>query len=352
MKIKKMLRLSPITLLLIAAAMACAPAATPAPAPTVPSAPQTVAPTPTPAAKMYNTVIAPSSRTSLQHFYMWYGVEKGIHKQEGLNAKLIVVTPPVAVAGMIAGDIDFTTYTGSVVRSAALGTPLKAVMYQMDKLLFSLVVRPEIKTVADLKGKKVSVSGPTASDAYIAKFTAKASGLDPDKDITLIPGVDVPTRLAALLTGSVESAVLPLPNDVFAEQKGMKVLVWAEEANKYYSLAGVGVGTTEKLIKNNPDMVKRMIRATLKSIQYIKEHKDETVKELATTLNLDQPTTARVYDLHVKAYSPDGGIAESTIINEINLTKEAAKITQDVPVSKVADFSILKEVQKELGLTR
>src|SRR2546422_1395772 len=150
-------------------------------------------------------VAMPAKSMTFLNFYV--GDKFGVYKAEGLDVSLEVIKTDVGVAGMVAGEIDYTTAIGSAMRAAATGVPIKATMFSMDRVLIYMFAKPSIKSIEELNGgKTVSTTGLLATPTSAAKVMARAHGLNPEKDLVFVATGDVANSLAALQSGAAELA--------------------------------------------------------------------------------------------------------------------------------------------------
>ncbi len=291
-------------------------------------------------------IAMPAKSMTFLNFYV--GDKFGIYKAEGLDVSLEVIKTEIGIAGMVAGEIDYTSAIGSAMRAAATGVPIKATMFTMDRVLIYMFAKPTIKSIEELKGgKSVATTGLVATPTYAAKVMARAHGLNPDKDLTFIVTGDVTNSLTALQSGVVDVAMLSVPFNFKAEELGFRNLGSAVD---YLQTPFAGVGASDAKLKGNPSQVKRIIRATLKSMEFTK---DPANQEKVTGLLMDEfklerkAATAALRDI-IKAFSKDGTTMDDAVKAEIKEIREQAKIKADVPVSQVVDYKLLEEVLAEM----
>ena len=184
-------------------------------------------------------------------FLNFYVADKfGIYKAEGLDVSLEVIKTEIGVAGMVAGEIDYTSAIGSTMRAAATGVPIKAAMFTMDRVVVYMYAKPSIKSIEELKGgKTVASTGLVATPTYAAKAMARAHGLNPDKDFTFVFTGDVANSLTSLLSGATDVAMLSIPFNFKADEMGFRNL---GNAIDYLQTPFAGVGVPEAKIKTNP----------------------------------------------------------------------------------------------------
>ncbi len=290
-------------------------------------------------------VAMPAKSMTFLNFYV--GEKFSVYKAEGLEVSLEVIKTEIGVAGMVAGEIDYTTAIGSAMRAAATGVPIKAAMFSMDKVLIYMFARSAIKSIEELKGgKTVATTGLVATPTYAAKVMARAHGLNPDKDLIFIATGDVANSLAALQSGAADVAMLSIPFNFKAEELGFRNLGSAAD---YLRTPFAGVGATDAKLKAAPGQVKRMIRATLKGMEYTKEpaNQERVTGLLMDEFKLDRKAAALSLREIVKAFTIDGTIPDDAVKAEIKEIREQAKLKGEIPVSQLVDYRLLEEVLAE-----
>jgi ABC-type nitrate/sulfonate/bicarbonate transport system substrate-binding protein len=292
-------------------------------------------------------VAMPAKSLTFVNFYV--GEKFGAYKSEGLELSLEQITPRVGIAGMVSGEVDYITAIGSTMRATATGVPVKALMFTMDRVLLFMLAKPEFKSIKDLKGRKniVAVTDIAATPAFAAIAMARAHGVDPAKELTIVSVGTVPVALAALQTGSADVAILSIPFNFKAEELGFRNLGSAVD---YMQTPFAGVGATEAKIQSNPGQVKRMLRATLKGLQQTKEpaNRERVIDLITKEFNMDGKTAARALDESLKALSDTGIMPDHALRAEVEELQKRLKLKGEVPESKLVDYTLLKEVLKEM----
>jgi len=276
-------------------------------------------------------------------------LKRSMFRDEGLDLELIRMNANVSITALSTGDIDYTMVFASVVRGALRGMPMKVVASFMDSSTHLLIARPEYKSIRDLKGKTLAVSTFGATSDVAARMMMKQGGVDPEKELKIIPlGVER-ARYAALKEGIVDVAVLSPPTDTDALRSGYRVL---SRFYEHFKLPFTGLGTNLKKLKEKPDEVKRMTRALLRANRFIRSNREGTIQTLMDWVKVDRESAAATYDSTWKIFSEDGSISESGLKLVVDQGREAMKIDRPVANTEVADFSIIKEVQKEMGIKK
>jgi ABC-type nitrate/sulfonate/bicarbonate transport system substrate-binding protein len=279
------------------------------------------------------------------------GSKTGIYRSEGLEPQFIVMRSGIIFPALLAGELDYTTLYQSAIRSAISGLPVRVIATLITKQSFFLFSQREIRRVQDLKSKRVAISNFASSTDSSARIALKHHGLEPMRDVTLIAMGETGVRFQALVSGAIEAAILTPPYTVMAEHKGLNNLVWLGDL--VGDVPSNGLSTTVKKLKENSHQVHRMLRASIRSMIYTREHKPEALPILMKEFpGMERDTLAGTLDFYLKAMSRDGRISESIIQHVINEQRELLNVRNEVPLNQVADFGALQRVVKELNLAR
>jgi NitT/TauT family transport system substrate-binding protein len=211
--------------------------------------------------------------------------------------------------------------------------------------IFSLVVRPEINTPADLKGKVFAVSSFGNTQAILTEKHLQHLGLKKGEYQLLAMGA-TPARVAAMENNIAQGSLMPLPTNVQMENRGFRLLGNTAEIIAH-PIAGLGVH--EDRIKKDPDLIKRVIRGTLRSLQLLQTSPKETVKILMDWTRANEKDALRSLELAKPGFSKNGLLTDDDLSIEWSFIQQQTKKTQ-VPVSIAHDMALLREVQREMGL--
>ncbi|HUF42248.1 MAG TPA: ABC transporter substrate-binding protein [Verrucomicrobiae bacterium] len=272
---------------------------------------------------------------------------KGFFKDEGLDADIVVMGAAPSIAALTNGDIDFTLLTGTVIRAAIRGLPVRLVGGLMTSSPHVLLARPEIKSVKELSGRKIGLGSFGDATQVLARVILARNGVDPDKEVQFVPLGSDSGRFAGLQQKLADAVVTSPPWDFEGTKAGYNVVARAYEYLNY-PLSGIGVNV--KSIQQNREQVKRTTRALIKASRFIRDNREEAVKTLIAWSKTRPEHAYAAYDSTVKVISHDGGIPEDGLKLLIEQAQRDAKITREIALNEVADFAILREIQKELGL--
>ncbi|HTN69722.1 MAG TPA: ABC transporter substrate-binding protein, partial [Methylomirabilota bacterium] len=272
----------------------------------------------------------------------------GFLKEEGFEAEIIRISAAAGRAALTNGDVDYSTGIGGTAIGGALsGVPIKVVACYVPAPVLALVARPEFKSVPALKGKTIAILIAGGVAHFAARAIVKHFGLDPEKDLKYVAVGPPDARFAALSQGLVEAAVLGPPLDFAAKKQGHNILARADEVLVFPE---TGLVTAVRKIQDKPDEVKRVIRAGIKANQFIRANREGTIQFLMDWLKLNREAAGATYDSVVKVYNEDINVCEQGLRLVIEETKKTVKVGREIPFNEIADLSISRMAQKELGM--
>src|SRR5437899_4949941 len=273
---------------------------------------------------------------------------KGFFKEEGFDAEIVRITGPSGKSAFVSGDIDYYTTIAFIIQSVILGLPVKVLAAYVTCPPFVLMSRPEFKSAQDLKGKTVGVGAPPGSSPdVIARLALRHLGVNPEKDLKFVFLNSHERTFLALEQGLFAAGLIPPPFDYQGKKLGLNSLARADELLTYPE---DGIIASIKKIKEKPDDIKRVIRAGIKANRYIHADREGTIQFLMEWQKVNRETATANYDSSARVFNDDGSLPESGLRLIIDEAKKTAKLEREVALNDVADLSILKEAQKELGI--
>ena len=261
--------------------------------------------------------------------------DKGFYKQERLEVLMVVMDGTIATRAMIGGDIDYNLALASGVSALLNGAPVKVVMGMTTRGTQSFVVKPEIVSAADLKGKIVGVSGFGGSTHHGALFVLEHLGVDP-KDVAILNVGNSSLRLAALRFKKIDATILDTAFLRKAEELGFKRLVSLADLGE---IPSTGLVVTATKLKKQPEQIRRVVRATLKGTNYFKENRGEMISFIAKKLSVETKEAEELHELGVKVFSNSGRISDEGL--NVLLRQRDPKRQVPIQPSDVVDWSFL-----------
>jgi NitT/TauT family transport system substrate-binding protein len=298
-------------------------------------------------APLQRVIITYSSR-SIASIDLYLAQERGFFREEGLDPQLVQVRATAAIAAGVSGEVHALGSIGSAMRAVQRGVPIKVLAVSLRRPVFWLVSRPELKTFADLKGKVMGTTTLGGSQHTAGIRLLRKNGIDPDKDVTTVLAGDVPTQLQALVNGSIQIGILSPPILIVARDK-FKMNVLASAMDEFTSLQN-GLGVADRVLKEQRELVKKMLRARAKGNRYFHQNERGTAEVLAKYINVDLPTALETVKLTRSAFTTNGIPGDEEIRDYLKMDAQILGLPAPVPAQKVFDFSLQREVNQELGL--
>ena len=266
------------------------------------SAPASAAPTPS-APPVKITITYGSVAADVLPTYV--ALEQGIFLRNGLDAELqLISSSTAAVAALVSGNADFSQAGGSEAISATVGgADIVVVVVTGATYSYLLMAAADIKTPNDLKGKKVGISTVGSSSDVAVRVALKKIGIDPDKDVSIVPVGGVPERVAAMKSGAIQATVANPPETTSLEQAGFHSVL---------DLAGLklpaSVQTTivkRETVRSKPDVVQRYVDSLVQAIAYMKKNKPAVVNVLKKYFkSTDDAAMGSAYDFYTNEVIP------------------------------------------------
>ena len=305
--------------------------------------------TPAPAQAPLKKLRLGIAATSVGFLPIYAAHQKGFYKDEGIDLEIILMSLAAANNAFFKNEIDYSAGLTGLALAAARSYPAKILIFTIAKPLQSFVSRREIKEPRELKGKKVAGSSPGGSATILAYQALRHFGLEPGKDVQVLPmGGSAAGRLAVLEQGVVDAALLSVPENILAVNKGYNELIFLGDVVNFPQN---GFGTSVSRIQQQPDEVYRMVRATLRGLEFVS---DEANREQARDVMMkqwrvsDQKLAAEMLGYLKRGLAKDAVISPQAVQYFIDLTRETSNVTQPISAAQVVDFSFLEKARKEL----
>ena len=273
--------------------------------------------------------------------------ELGYYRDEGLNVEVIVMPGGLATQALVAGDLHFSTSSGSSLNASLRGIKLKVVYVNLDRPLYKILSwRDDIRKVTDLRGKGIGIASRGDTMEGAANLMLRKHGMDPVRDVIWV-ALGTGGRVTSLAAKTVDSAVLGFADSLRMQTRGFPV---HEVVNigKEIKMLYTGLAASEEMIVKRPDLVRRFLRATVKGREFVKRNK---IQALALGKKYDKsPDDVRSadYDATMEMMTADGTEDLETQRSDIEIAKRMLNVQKDVPTEQIFDFRFTREVYKEL----
>jgi ABC-type nitrate/sulfonate/bicarbonate transport system substrate-binding protein len=277
------------------------------------------------------------------------GRARGFFKNQGIAIEPILIRGgPIALAALVTGEVDFATGIGvqAPIRAAARGLDIVIIGSVIDKATYGLVGNRETRTLGEVKGKIVGVTGAGAFSDFVIRTYLKRNGIDPDKDVTLRAVGSSSLRAVALERGLIAVAPFGGEEAVGLVKKGFPLI-----ANLGESLAIPQslLVTRRELLAKYAETTKNFLKGLITSLQFTRNNKDEALNAgYATGLTGEQETISKAYDLFIPAYSSDLSIPLEGLQEVLAEDIRTGVVDGKMTLNRVIDDRLLKQVQAEM----
>jgi ABC-type nitrate/sulfonate/bicarbonate transport system substrate-binding protein len=291
-------------------------------------------------------------RATLNYLSLPVAEVKGYFRDQGLENEAIVIPGSTAIAALVSGDVDYSGAGGSGMRAALRGAPIKAIMFQTEKVTWYLLAAADIQKISDLKGKRVAVGTIGDTQDTLITMLVEREGLS-GRDITRIamPSRNTTTTILSLKTGAFSAAVVNADESLLGEKEGLRTLAFVGDLFPY---PFQGFVATDKLIAERPHDIKRWLRAMARALMFIRERPEEAAEIAMKKIpmgNVSRPMAIEGVRRFAKAM-PDGvpGMPSAQGIKNLMEfdVRAPLKIKEDIPPEKVMSFKLMREVKEEL----
>jgi NitT/TauT family transport system substrate-binding protein len=297
-------------------------------------------------------VVSAYSNISADDWIPWYAFEKGIFKDNGLEVDLQSINGGLQTsAALISGSIQIGQFGGSEALSANAGGADVVIVANLAPVYpYKLYVQKGITSIQGLRGKRVGVSNAGGSSDIATRAALKAAGLDPDRDVNIIPVGSHANRTAALLAGTIDAGVDDPPEDIELVKAGLTPLI--DLAGQKLPAANTGVITQRTYLNANKATVQAYVDSLVIARLRMKSDKAGAVAVLGKYFKLDnQDALNSAYDFFMNE------VTVPYLFPEVAQFKDAVEIlgkTNDkiktVDIAKMLDRSFMQSAQdRKLG---
>ena len=301
------------------------------------------------AAELVRTAIP---RATLNYLSLPVAEVKGYFRDQALENQTIVIPGVNAIAAIVSGDVDYSGAGGSGMRAALRGAPIKAIMFQTEKVTWYLLAAADIQKISDLKGKRVAIGtvGDT-QDALITMLVEREGVSGRDITRVALPSRNTSTTILSLKTGAFSAAVVNADESLLGEKEGLRTLAFVGDLFPY---PFQGFVATDRMIAERPHDIKRWLRAMARALMFIRERPEEAADIAMKKIpmgNMSRPLVIEGIRRFAKAI-PDGvpGLPSAQGIKTLMEfdVKAPLKIKEDVAPEKVLYLKLIREVKEEL----
>jgi len=298
---------------------------------------------------LQNVVVSYPSKSITSFPILETARQKGFFQQQGLNVNLVYMRGGLDIKAVVTGDADFGTATTTAITAFIAGAPLRIVCSynsHVDQVLYS---QPKYRTIAQLKGLAIGSVNPGGLVDMLLRRVLLAGGLNPGRDVVLLGMGGTPERYTALKAGNIAASMLSSPHSFRAEKDGFYKLAATRD---YVDVSGTAVVAHADRMKKQPEIIKKFIRASLRSMAYLRENKSETTQMIMREFAMDHEIATMAYNQLLDLLSPEGRLRPDAFQLMVDFARAAQKVERPISAAQLVDGSLLDEVLREGGIQR
>ena len=285
------------------------------------------------------------SSDSVTTAFLTYGIERGFYRKAGVDLEFRLLRGDLAINAMISTkEVDYVYGTPTVFLAAVQGAPVKVLANSFKGVIIYLMGQGWVQSPNDLKGKKIAVVSHSGLAAMSAKASLRALGLDLNRDMTIIVIGTPSIRMAAMESGSVAAAMMPVPWNFRMRQKGFKELIFAGKVMPAQPTQGIA--TSKEKIEKNPEQVRKVLGGFLETLKAVKREGKEFTGFMARRFSLESQVAEEVYKFTLEVLTEDGTIDEAALSEYLEQVKKEAGVKRAIALSDIVDYRLVREVAK------
>ncbi len=273
---------------------------------------------------------------------IWVAQDAGLFAKHGVNVDLKYLAATTAVQGMLGGGEEIGLVGNQGIDAKLEGADLIYVASGLPVFVFQLYARPEIKTMADLKGKVAAVTQPAASTDYAMRIVLKRSGLEPDRDVRILYAQDINGVLTAVVSGNAAAGIMSAPTSIRARAAGLKPLVDVTALKIPFLFTGML--SSPRVVREKNEAVTRFLRGYIEALAVIRKDKETTLRSMGKFLKTaDQAVLDSVYGDYKDVFpvTPLVSVAEVKAVLDVAKSAKAKQVKPE----EFFDNSIVQKIQ-------
>jgi NitT/TauT family transport system substrate-binding protein len=291
-------------------------------------------------------LVAAYSSLSATQAALWLAKEAGAFQRHGLDVELIYIsTGTKMVQALVGGDIRIAQVGGAAPLAARLrGAEIKIIAVSFNTLALTLMAQPDIRSVADLKGKRLGISRFGSNTDFGTRYLLRKYNIA-ERDVAFLQFGEAQGILGALLSGAIHAGVLSYPTTAAAIRKGLKELIDFTDVGLEFPNSNISV--TDRFLQTQPDIARRFLMGYSEGLHRYKTEPVFSKRVMGKYLRVqDQAVLDETYNI----FAPKMPRIPYATVNGLRLALESLS---DEPRAKNAkpeefyDDTILRNLERE-----
>jgi len=276
----------------------------------------------------------------------WVAKETGLFKKNGLDIDLLFINGSSrAVQTLVAGDLHFTGPVGtSAMNGRMAGGDVTIIHSIVNTLPYYIIGQPAIKSPEDLKGRSAATHIPGTSADFALRLALMRFGI-PYRDIKAVMVGGAPARIAAVMTGQLDFAVITESGKLQGEKAGLKVVLDMAKQNIPFQFTCTV--TSRKMIQASPEKVMGVVKAMIEAVHYFKTHKEEAIKIMQKyTRGQERSVLEGTFEAYKELFVEDGYPTIEGLKNTLEVQASWDAKAAKAKVKDFVDLRFVKELKK------
>ena len=274
---------------------------------------------------------------------LWVAQENKLFNKYGISVDLKFLPLTTGTQALLTKNVDIITPGGELLEAGLNGEKVVYIAGIANRVVLSIFAKPEIRSLADLRGKVVSALSPGSISDHLARILFQEAGLVPGQDVKMLYLKTGPEILAALTTGVIDAGIISAPVTLKARQAGFKEIVNVPERN--IPMIHAGLATTRDFMKEHRDQVRGFLQGYIEAVKYAATNPKETKQIIGTyTKTTNQEDLDETYQTFIKVRERVPYVSTPGVQSVLNFTRHAGAKT--AKPEQFIDNSILAELEK------
>ena len=294
----------------------------------------------------------PTTPPNVVHMPVLIAKDLGLYKKYGVDVETVALEDGIKVfRAMLAGSLDVAQApAATTIVAISKGSPVKSVLATLYKFEASMVVHDNIKTMADLKGKRIGIQHPGGFADILSKAILRNAKIDPkDVNFVSIASEDVP----ALVADQVDTAILHVEQEMLAKEKVPSLhaiaRMWEVQPQQVYTVYSVRDDT----LKNKAAALQAFVTATIEATRILYTDKAKVLPIIVKETGYPEKIISDTYDFLVKSciWDANTGLSPERINFTANLMTKVGNIDKGKTPAydQIVDKSFAEKSIKQLG---
>lgn len=274
---------------------------------------------------------------------VWIALDKGLYAKYGLKMDLRFIAPATATQGLLAKSLDIVNPGGEIIEAGLNGEPVVYMAGVLSRAVMSVYAKPEIRSLADLKGKVLAVTLPGATTDFAAKILLQQAGLTPGKDVKILYLKGMAEILAGMSQGNADAGIFTSPTTLKAAHAGFKELLNVTEKN--IPMIHAAFASTREYMKTQPDNVRRFLQGYAEGIKIARADAELAKQVIGKyTKTTDKDDLEDAYKTFLPAWEKSPVIPTAAVQTMLNFATHAA--AKSAKAESFIDNSAVIELEK------